>query len=179
MHNLVTNEEYKRFKPDHVFAPGEERKPVTNVDFFEATAYAEWLSMETGRKLRLPTEDELIEAEKTFKADFSAWPLAECPSVGTVGSNDEGVTDLLGVVYAWTANELDVKTAREGWKTVVKDAPAPTTGSAQAPDKPQSNDVGGVGDKYSVTDKLNAKIRSLEKEISDVKAALEVVQRMC
>lgn len=164
MHNLVTNEEYKKFKQDHNFEPGRERKPVTNINFHEATAYAEWLSKQTGRKFRLPTENELKKEESTFKADFSLWPLAECPDVGTVGSNENGVTDLLGVVYTWTANNSDVELARKKWKSMNKqDSTFSDTTKEPEP---------------SLIVQLQTKIEILEKELSDTKIALKIVKEL-
>jgi formylglycine-generating enzyme required for sulfatase activity len=39
----VTNEEFRRFHPEHAFPPGMERHPVVNVTWREALAYATWL----------------------------------------------------------------------------------------------------------------------------------------
>lgn len=133
MHNLVTNEEYKKFKQDHNFEPGRERKPVTNINFHEATAYAEWLSKQTGRKFRLPTEAEMIEAEKSFKLDTTPYPMTSCPDVGSCGVNEDGVRDLWGLVFQWTANDDDVRLARDQWnrdemKTPAKEATSTDTG---------------------------------------------------
>ncbi|MBI4911351.1 MAG: SUMF1/EgtB/PvdO family nonheme iron enzyme [Acidobacteria bacterium] len=76
----VTNEEYAKFvkatsrpapsfrsKDGHVLLPswvdgafpkGLERHPVVLVSWEDAIAYCEWLSRSTGRRYRLPTEDE-------------------------------------------------------------------------------------------------------------------------
>lgn len=68
----VTNEEYARYlaatgadpppflAEERFAAPGQ---PVVGINWFEAVAYCEWLSMETGRHSRLPTE-----AEREFAA---------------------------------------------------------------------------------------------------------------
>ncbi|MCB0625702.1 MAG: SUMF1/EgtB/PvdO family nonheme iron enzyme, partial [Saprospiraceae bacterium] len=60
----VTFEEYDHFcevtgreKPDDA-GWGRGRRPVIDVSWEDATAYAEWLSGETGRRFRLPTEAE-------------------------------------------------------------------------------------------------------------------------
>lgn len=75
---VVTNEEYKRFvdATGHVapeanslgskhhlwkgrsYAPEIARQPVVNVSWRDAADYCEWLSKETGRKFRLPSEEE-------------------------------------------------------------------------------------------------------------------------
>jgi len=63
----VTNTEYDCFlrAPSHVAPPfwqdpnfNHPQQPVTGVSWFEATRYCEWLSGQTGRKYRLPTEAE-------------------------------------------------------------------------------------------------------------------------
>nr|VFJ48670.1 MAG: Formylglycine-generating enzyme, required for sulfatase activity, contains SUMF1/FGE domain [Candidatus Kentron sp. DK] len=60
----VTFEEYDRFAkatgrrlPD-AGGRGRGNRPVSNVSWNDATAYAEWLSGQTGKKYRLPTEAE-------------------------------------------------------------------------------------------------------------------------
>jgi formylglycine-generating enzyme required for sulfatase activity len=60
----VTFEEYDKFAYDTNRRPpsdsgfGGERRPVINVSWHDAVAYAEWLSKKTGRRFRLPSEAE-------------------------------------------------------------------------------------------------------------------------
>ncbi|MDG4595360.1 MAG: SUMF1/EgtB/PvdO family nonheme iron enzyme [Candidatus Contendobacter sp.] len=61
----VTFEEYDRFcaatgreKPSDDRGWGRDRRPVINVNWNDAMAYAEWLSQQTGKQYRLPTEAE-------------------------------------------------------------------------------------------------------------------------
>ncbi|OGT93241.1 MAG: hypothetical protein A2286_12260 [Gammaproteobacteria bacterium RIFOXYA12_FULL_61_12] len=56
----VTNAQYRRFKPGHDSSSGSngDDQPVDQVDWNDATAYADWLSKETGKQYRLPTEAE-------------------------------------------------------------------------------------------------------------------------
>lgn len=127
MLDQVTNAEWKRFKPEHKFTPGQENKPVVNVTFNEGMEYARWLSQTTGRKFRLPTEEERKAAEATFKADFSSHPLKEVPDVGTFGRNEDGVTGLLGTTYDWCADPEDIRNPEDlGWVSPSK-SHEPTT----------------------------------------------------
>jgi hypothetical protein len=56
---LVTNAQYKKFKPDFQFPAGAEDEPVTGVNFFDAKAYAESLGK------RLLTEPEWEKAARS------------------------------------------------------------------------------------------------------------------
>lgn len=46
----------RNFPSDHGW--GRERRPVINVSWDHAVAYARWLSKQTGKRYRLPTEAE-------------------------------------------------------------------------------------------------------------------------
>jgi eukaryotic-like serine/threonine-protein kinase len=65
----ISNKEYKKFVDEakyqapegwqnNEFAPGTDNHPVVNISWIDATAYCQWLSGKTGRKFRLPTEEE-------------------------------------------------------------------------------------------------------------------------
>lgn len=60
----VTNAQYRRFKPDHNSGTYEgnslngDSQPATNVSWYDAVEYAQWLSRKSGRAYRLPTEAE-------------------------------------------------------------------------------------------------------------------------
>lgn len=60
----ITNEQYERFCPNHKNLRGldslctEDDEPVTNVTWYDAMHYCQWLSKQTGRHFRLPTEAE-------------------------------------------------------------------------------------------------------------------------
>lgn len=65
----VTNEEYKQFLddtkrkapedwPNGNYAPDRASHPITNINWTDAVAYCDWLSTKSGRKFRLPTEEE-------------------------------------------------------------------------------------------------------------------------
>jgi len=123
MTESVTNAEYRRFDPSHTFPEGHDNKPVTGVTYKEAMAYAAWLSQETGKRFRLPTEQEREDAESTFEADYSSHPLGECPDVGTFGKNADGVTGLKGTVYDWCLHADDMARARAAWEPQAKGLP--------------------------------------------------------
>ena len=69
----VTNEQYAEFDPDHDtryldehgkdhsipgYIANHDDQPVSRISWQEATAFCEWLSMKSGKKVRLPTEAE-------------------------------------------------------------------------------------------------------------------------
>lgn len=124
MLDQVTNAEWARFRVDHKYHAGDENKPVTYVTYNDAMEYAKWLSKTTGRRFRLPTEEERIEAERTFIADFSKHPLQALPDVGTFGRNNEGVTGLLGVTYDWCLHPDDMEEAQSAWAPSASPQPA-------------------------------------------------------
>jgi formylglycine-generating enzyme required for sulfatase activity len=100
-------------------------RPVVNVNWNDANAYASWLSRRTGRTYRLPTDEEWIFAagsrfaDDAVNADESADPskrwLAryekesnrenvdkEVRPVGAFGFNEYGMSDIAGNVWEWT-----------------------------------------------------------------------------
>lgn len=81
---------------------GRGRRPVINVNWRDATAYAEWLSQQTGYRYRLPTEPE--------------WEYAA--RAGTTTSRYWGDDPDQGCAYA-NAADLDGKQMFVGW-TVMK-----------------------------------------------------------
>ena len=61
----ITNAQFRKFRPSHDSGSieghhslNDNPQPVVNVSWNDATAYAEWLSQQTGQKYRLPTEAE-------------------------------------------------------------------------------------------------------------------------
>ena len=125
MGESITNAQWAAFRPDHPYPEGYDDKPVVDISYDDAMEYAGWLSRQTGRKFRLPTEDERKAAEDTFEADYSKHPLPECPDVGTFGRNADGVTGLKGTTWDWCLHPDDHNPEKLGWVTEKKETPPP------------------------------------------------------
>ena len=126
----VTFAEYDRFaeatsqpKPEDE-GWGRGRRPVINVSWNDATAYAGWLSEETGRRYRLPTEAEWEYAARAGTETVYPWGnrvgsgRANCDGcgdrwsrqtapVGSFEANGWGLHDTVGNVLEWTCSEYD------------------------------------------------------------------------
>jgi formylglycine-generating enzyme required for sulfatase activity len=104
---------------------GRGQRPAINVNWFEAEAFAKWLSNETGHKYRLPTEAEWEYAAKagtTTAYSFGdnpeelaayAWNGAQgerqTHPVGLKKPNPWGLYDIHGNVWEWTSSEYAEK----------------------------------------------------------------------
>lgn len=98
-------------------------RPVINVSWHDAVAFSEWLSKETGKKYRLPTEAEweyAARAESKAKYSWGEKPNArhananedydwpddgyhkKTAPVATFSANDFGLYDMHGNVLEWT-----------------------------------------------------------------------------
>ena len=109
--------------------------PVVGVNWHDATAYAAWLSRQTGHRYRLPTDAEwAYAAAERFRDDAltagdaanpaSRWIAAyEKESAqaasdatplpfGSFGANAHGLIDLAGNVWEWTGTCYTRQTAR-------------------------------------------------------------------
>lgn len=98
---------------------GREERPVINVSYHDACNYATWLSKKTGKKFRLPTEEEWEFAARAgsqedycFGNDISklgdyAWYSKNSENkthpVGQKLPNNFGLYDMHGNVWEWTA----------------------------------------------------------------------------
>jgi formylglycine-generating enzyme required for sulfatase activity len=98
---------------------GRGRRPVINVSWKDAVAYAEWLSKQTGKRYRLPTEAEWEYANRagTETAYWwgndagknrtncggcgSRWDGKQTAPVGSFSSNPWELHDTAGNVYEW------------------------------------------------------------------------------
>lgn len=120
----VTFDEYDRFAiAEGKSLPsdqgwGRDRRPVINVSWDDAKAYAAWLSKITGKHYRLPTESEWEyaarsgakqevwagtseESELDKYAVFSNNSGNRTAEVGTKKTNEFGLHDLSGNVFEW------------------------------------------------------------------------------
>ncbi len=106
---------------------GRGNRPVINVSWHDATAYAEWLSEQTGQTYRLPTEAEweyAARAGTTTKywwgnqigknraacdACGSRWDNKQTAPVGSFSPNQFGIYDTAGNVWEWTCSEYESK----------------------------------------------------------------------
>ena len=85
--------------------PQTSRHPVTCMSWDDAQAYVSWLSRTTRAPYRLPTLEELAGAAQSSQPGCHrsrTGRAGTCP-VGTYGSNDLGLSDLLGNVLEWTS----------------------------------------------------------------------------
>lgn len=131
--NEITFTEYDRFaivtgreKPADA-GWGRGNRPVINLSWSDATAYAKWLSEETGKKYRLPTEAEWEYAARA-KTETQYWwgneigyNFANCDGcgsrwdnkktapVGSFAANPFKLYDTAGNVYEWTCSEYEEK----------------------------------------------------------------------
>ena len=121
----VTFEEYDRFmeltgRPLHWGGRRHRgRRPVINVTWKEAVAYTRWLSEQTGKRYRLPTEAEWEYAARAGTVTQYSWGneigrnRARCfgcsdlryswlpDPVGSFGANSWGLHDMHGNVWEW------------------------------------------------------------------------------
>ncbi len=98
-------------------------QPITCVNWYEANAYAAWLSRETGLDVRLPSVEEWEKAARGTAGrrypwgdaapDFSlanyAAALGRTAPVGSLpaGASPYGALDMAGNVAEWTAGKVD------------------------------------------------------------------------
>jgi formylglycine-generating enzyme required for sulfatase activity len=130
MKHQVSAADYQRCVADRACkatAAGRGDRPVVQVSWRDAEAYAAWLSRRTGETWRLPTDEEWAfaagsrwqddglpvddadparrwlaryereAAQKKDKAD------AETRPIGAFGANENGLVDLAGNVWEWTS----------------------------------------------------------------------------
>lgn len=107
------------------FGLGRGERPVINVTWHDAVAYAEWLSEQTGQRYRLPTEAEWEYAARAgtetaywWGNDISnnrancdgccsRWDDKQTAPIGSFPANPWGLHDTAGNVWEWTCSEYD------------------------------------------------------------------------
>ncbi|RKZ72638.1 MAG: formylglycine-generating enzyme family protein [Gammaproteobacteria bacterium] len=106
---------------------GRGNRPVINVSWHDAVAYVEWLTQQTGKQYRLPTEAEWEYAARAG-TDTKYWwgndigsNKANCNNsyckdrfeytspVGSFNSNPFDLYDTVGNVWEWTCSEYENK----------------------------------------------------------------------
>jgi formylglycine-generating enzyme required for sulfatase activity len=141
----VTNAEYAEFVKETGHAPppkvwdgarpkaGEDRLPVSNVSYEDATAFAAWRSKRDGATYRLPTEEEWEFAARGGDSSRlypwgAGWTQghanlggAGAAPVGSfpLGRTPQGLEDMIGNVWEWTASEASMYKGND--RTVLKD----------------------------------------------------------
>jgi formylglycine-generating enzyme required for sulfatase activity len=148
----VTNAEYSEFVRETKYNPpsgwtggaapaGQEQRPIRDVSFADAQAFAAWRSKRDNTTYRLPTEEEWEYAARNGDQDTlypwgNEW-AEDRANVGTdaikpVGSYPQGasrwgVLDLIGNVWEWTSskpsnypgnNSLKIDPNERDWSTV-------------------------------------------------------------
>jgi formylglycine-generating enzyme required for sulfatase activity len=116
---------WKRVKGANWRSPGfsqNDNHPVACVSWNDATAYTKWLSQQTGKQYRLPTEAEWEYAARAgtetkywwgneidkSKANYS-WNLGKTTPVGNYKPNQFGLYDTVGNLWEWTCSEYTEK----------------------------------------------------------------------
>ncbi|MEM7247602.1 MAG: SUMF1/EgtB/PvdO family nonheme iron enzyme [Acidobacteriota bacterium] len=113
-HELLARHPDRPRRPEPNGTTSELTEPISSVSFQEARAYAHWLSVQTGRRFRLPTEAELWATHLRPPArsprpeqalgNVRSTRLAGRVPVGLFPDSDttDGVMDLVGNVRVWT-----------------------------------------------------------------------------
>ena len=124
----ITNADYARFLRDTRSLPppfwndpnfNHPERPVVGVSWFEAVRYCEWLSVETGRRFRLPTEAEWERAARGGR-DGALFPWGNVPPeslqgyagrwqtgpepVGQASANEYGLYNMCDNVHEWCSD---------------------------------------------------------------------------
>jgi formylglycine-generating enzyme required for sulfatase activity len=150
MRHQVSSSDYQRCVDDGACAALDRGvvvaadRPAVQVSWHDANGYANWLSRKTGQIYRLPTDEEwAFAAGSRFKDDGVAidekdpskrWiarydresdrppSVAGTRSFGSFGSNENGLQDVGGNVWEWTASCF-VRNVLDGTGNIVSKRP--------------------------------------------------------
>ena len=133
----VTNGQYAAWK-GHDIPSGKENHPVVDVSWDDAVAFCAWLSQETGKSFRLPTEAEWEKVAREVDGRLYPWGdvwdkdkcntdksgIGDTTPVGEyspAGDSPYGCADMAGNVWEWCADWWDKYEYRRRVGNVVKD----------------------------------------------------------
>ncbi len=108
---------------------GRGNRPVVNITWYDANAYTQWLSEQTGQKYRLPTEaeweyaarggtiseywwsEEIGVNQASCDGCGSEWDNKTTAPVGSFAANPFDLYDMVGNVGEWTCSDYENKYA--------------------------------------------------------------------
>lgn len=110
---------------------GQDDYPVFGITMYEADAYCKWLSEQTGRIVRLPTEAEWEKAAKGFEGYVFSYGNEYDPTrantenqgaqkIGSYPPNSYGLYDMTGNVWEWVTDQYHADTYKE-WHNAGKE----------------------------------------------------------
>ena len=106
---------------------GRGNRPIIQVSYYDAIAYVEWLSQQTGQQYRLPTEaeweyaaragtetdywwgNEIDKKRAHYNGCGNEWDGEMTAPVGSFEPNPFGLYDTVGNVWEWTGSEYELK----------------------------------------------------------------------